>query len=363
MELPTLHDALLEQAKELFTENQVLIDQLNELLGKDINIPNISITFNNKLVEIMNIFKNHDVDFDHSELRIIIYYELVDILYNSLELLKKYILSLEKIFNIKRKLTGKRNFINKILHSELYEEIDKLVLFCEELISMYKDKDSELFNYTIEERVPAYVLNHPEAIDNILEDINYSLSKEQIIHNCNVDLKKLGCDEMIDNNDSYIDYSKQDKYVNSINLDFDIYDIVTEKIDLFNQQFQNYPFIKHSIDEFLLDYLERAIEFYKDCDWGSYLLIRNKVNNFNFEDCLEEVIGKRIGFCQYIQSIDMDLDHFDYRNELISLGYQDRLIKIEDEANNRKYFQYGKDQYEKLFPVEDSSQYTKKESI
>ena len=350
---------LLQQSNRLFHLNQDLIDELKKIVGEETEIPNIGITFNNKLVEIFSIFSNQKVSFDQSELRVIIYSQLTKMIDESLNYLKQYILCIEKIINTRNKIPANESIFGRILFAQFHEEIDDLFLQCEEFLNFYQKIDDNLFHYDIGKDIPNYVLNHPEVLDEILDEINHSLTKEEVLHNCNIDLRELGYEEKIELDDYIDDDILLDKYFNSINLNFDIYEIVSKKIEEYKVQFQNFPFVRHAVEEYLLDDLELSIDAYKDNNWDVFLAIRDKVMDFSLEENLIEIIGKRIGFYQYINSIDLDLDYYDYQQELKELGYEELLPIIQEEAKEKKYFQYGKNQFERLNSSQEEDHFTK----
>ena len=343
MENKNIESLLLDQANHLLNQINSLIEQLKNILGDDINLPNIGITYNNKLVEIFNIFNNNNVEFEQSELRIIIYHQLTSIIDDSISYLSNYVTSIEKIINLKNKIPNKESFVNKLLFKNIYNEIDELIITCEELLNLYQEKDNELFHYDLGKDIRNYIINHPE----VLYEIDSSMSKEEIIHNCNIDLRSLGLKEQIELSNIEVD-SYLDKYTNSINTDFDIYDLISNLIDKIKEEYQDYPFVKHSIEEYLLDYLEDAITAYKNGDWEIYDLIKEKILSFDIDTYIVEIIGKRIGFCQYLDSKELELDNTDYKSELQQLNYQSIIPIIEEEANNKKYYEYGKRQYHNL---------------
>ena len=183
-------------------------------------------------------------------------------------------------------------------------------------------------------------------MEEIRKEINYSSTHEEIIHNCNIDLRTLGYEESIEL-DSYLEQEQfLDKYDNSINMEFDLYDEIVEKIEYYKRIYEEFPFIKHSIEEYLLDYLEDAITAYKENNWRIYYQIKERIKSFNAENCFIEIIGKRIGFCQYIDTLNLELDN--YKEELEKLNYQDIISQIEKEASDKKYYEYGKRQYHHL---------------
>lgn len=342
-----IEELLLKQAKKLFKQNQILIEKIQTIVDSDVDIPNIGITFNNKLVEIFSIFSEKNISFYHSELRVLIDSILMKKIEEALNILKDYIYSIEKIMNLKKKYSNKSSLFQKFLHNDIYEEIDQLSIMASELLDLYRGKDDEIFNFDIGITIPNMIVVHPEMIKELLEQIDYSLSEEQVLHNCNIDLKKLGFSNPIETEKYKEDYSNSNKYINSINMNFIIYDLVMEKVEYYKKKYQDYPFIKYAIEETLLDYLEDGMKAFRESNWKSYQLIEKEINYFHVDESLLEIIGKRIGFIQYLDTMGYELDDYNYQQELKDLGFRNMIPIIEKEAKERKYYNYGKKQYEK----------------
>ena len=84
-------DYIFETSLDYIKKSNNLIEKINALMGKNQNIPNIAITFNNKLVELLHLLKNNNIDFETSELTYISYTYLLNELVHSTKIIGNYI--------------------------------------------------------------------------------------------------------------------------------------------------------------------------------------------------------------------------------------------------------------------------------
>ena len=77
--------------KKMINNMDSLISKLKTLRNNDTNIPNIAITYNNKLVELLHIYKDNNVKFNGSELILLIHYHLLNIINESMFIIFEYI--------------------------------------------------------------------------------------------------------------------------------------------------------------------------------------------------------------------------------------------------------------------------------
>lgn len=151
--LTNIEDDLI--VRELLDEAGILSWKLNDafsaLPAREVDIPNIGITYNNKLVEIVQAFKNHGVALDENLLLIVIKNYLLSKVNEASLIFISYV----------QTFYGKSN-LNFLKKAALVQR--------KKLADRFKALDDEIYNFSLEKDIVAV----------IIADIKSDLEKEKI---------------------------------------------------------------------------------------------------------------------------------------------------------------------------------------
>lgn len=176
-----------EKEKQLlFDKVQTIMDKIGNItleIQKNTNgkvkLGNIGITFNNKIIEILQIYSKNNVTFYNSKLKNVIMFYLEDIMLEALKELQNYL----DLFNVKVKKFRTKNQAQSII------EQSKPILL------KYTDLRQKLFDFSIDKNIIQAVLKHIEfnkenALDGGFD--YYINNPESIIKDYNMELQALG---------------------------------------------------------------------------------------------------------------------------------------------------------------------------
>ena len=185
--------------KERIIESEKCIDKFNVLIQKTkniysegliLNLPNIGIQYNNKIVELIHFFENNNMDFYDSELFYPISTYLITLINKGMSCLEFCINYIEEE---KSKITyfPKRNKIFRVCNSRIKE---------------YKEIDDKVFSFDIEKDIINAVkcnISLSYLINRLMKTENSYEENLELINNCNDELEKLGLDTKIDESIAY----------------------------------------------------------------------------------------------------------------------------------------------------------------
>lgn len=176
-----------EKEKQLlFDKVQTIMDKIGNItleIQKNTNgkvkLGNIGITFNNKIIEILQIYSKNNVTFYNSKLKNVIIFYLEDIMLEALKELQSYL----DLFNVKVKKFGTKKQAQSIIEQS------------KPILSKYTDLRQKLFDFNIDKDIIQAVLKHIEfnkenALDGGFD--YYINNPESIIKDYNMELQALG---------------------------------------------------------------------------------------------------------------------------------------------------------------------------
>ena len=319
--------------KKMINNMDSLISKLKTIRNNDTNIPNIAITYNNKLVELLHIYKDNNVKFNGSELILLIHYHLLNIINESMFIIFEYI----KIYKDIGKYAIKLKKSNLLHRREYREKILELLNQSNKLLEIIIDKDNEIFHFDIEKYIDYLNSNHSE-LEELLKKAGDKTTIDDIIDNCNIDILALGYKKTIKN----VNRNPQlnEKHKNKINVNFDIDIIATDKLTEIMSRYDNYLNISEALETLLFDYLGEAVDAYYKGDYDLFIKIKNKIKNINIKEDLIEGIGKLLATTKVIDEEDGKRHLIEIKKELISLNLLNLYPIIEKDYINDKYIDY-----------------------
>ena len=205
-----------KEKKLLFDKVQTIMDKIGDIAleiqrstNGQVNIGNIGITFNNKIIELLQIYSKNNVTFYNSKLKSVILFYLEDIMFEALNELQDYL----KLFDVKVKRFGTSKQAQSIISQS------------KPMLSKYGELRQKLFDFNIDKDIIKAVLKHIEFNkENALHGgfDYYSNDPTSIIQDYNKELKSLGMsaeipleilnyDEEMDNTFEEANVSKRSK--------------------------------------------------------------------------------------------------------------------------------------------------------
>lgn len=175
-----------KEKKLLFDKVQTIMDKIGDItleIQKNTNgqvkLGNIGITFNNKIIEILQTYSENNVTFYNSKLKNVIIFYLEDIMLEALKELQSYL----DLFNVKVKKFGTKKQAQSIIEQS------------KPILSKYTDLRQKLFDFNIDKDIIRAVLKHIEF--NKENALNggfdyYTNNPESIIQDYNKELQTLG---------------------------------------------------------------------------------------------------------------------------------------------------------------------------
>lgn len=175
-----------KEKKLLFDKVQTIMDKIGDItleIQKNTNgkvkLGNIGITFNNKIIEILQTYSENNVTFYNSKLKNVIIFYLEDIMLEALKELQNYL----DLFNVKVKKFGTKKQAQSIIEQS------------KPILSNYTDLRQRLFDFSIDKDIIRAVLKHIEF--NKENALNggfdcYINNPESIIQDYNKELQALG---------------------------------------------------------------------------------------------------------------------------------------------------------------------------
>lgn len=175
-----------KEKKLLFDKVQTIMDKIGDItleIQKNTNgqvkLGNIGITFNNKIIEILQTYSENNVTFYNSKLKNVIIFYLEDIMLEALKELQSYL----DLFNVKVKKFGTKKQAQSIIEQS------------KPILSKYTDLRQKLFDFNIDKDIIRAVLKHIEFNkENALNEgfDYYTNNPESIIQDYNKELQTLG---------------------------------------------------------------------------------------------------------------------------------------------------------------------------
>ena len=187
-----------KEKKLLFDKVQTIMDKIGDItleIQKNTNgkvkLGNIGITFNNKIIEILQTYSENNVTFYNSKLKNVIIFYLEDIMLEALKELQSYL----DLFNVKVKKIGTKKQAQSIIEQS------------KPILSKYTNLRQRLFDFSIDKDIIRAVLKHIEF--NKENALNggfdyYRDNPESIIQDYNKELQALGINTKIPQ--SILDY-------------------------------------------------------------------------------------------------------------------------------------------------------------
>lgn len=325
-----------EQEKDrLFNASHRLIDKTGELINNiskrikyNRELPNVAITYNNKIVELIALYNEHNMSFYSAFLEAVILKHLTNLLAESCD-------SLNKIGDI----IIKNN--NVELSDEQFEEAGQDI---GKLIEKYEALNKEIFDFDLEK----------DIISSIDEDVEYwneqekngeynlySTDGDQLITNYNNELQNLGI------NQRYTKSIDNTLVVDSQKLK-DIFLTQREKIsNYFKENNIDAPIIQSALESQLLDYFDEASSYYSNNE-EMYKMCVDKMKNFDVMSEIKDSTSKYFAYWDDVNKFHNNDEWSRAKEELKKMGLLDLISQIQQDLDSDKYKKYVEDRNDSI---------------
>ena len=334
-----------EEAKdEMLYPFKDWIGTLNEIQSRleywdDIKIPNIAITYNNKIVEILQLYRKHNVSLADSELRIVIICYLAAITSEAIESLQELSEILKKIDTINKSIYGTSSFLlqrlNMLMSQKLMAQLGERK---NQLIEEYEKRDKELFDFDIERDICKVYVEQSEFFTKMERVVNrFNEGEERFINNCNIDLRNLGIKAQLPCKDQ-----KDEKMITLDNINDNIAEIMTEKLENMKTKYCYYPYIKTALETYLIVLFSALTIEMQSGNYEEAKRLSELIESFDDEKDLEKGLGEYIEIALDDEDTDEKKIWNRIHRELIVLHKEDMFERLQEDLKNGKY-QYALD--------------------
>jgi hypothetical protein len=227
-------------------------------------------------------------------------------------------------------------------------ELERLQQEKEKYIQEYRELDQKIFRFNLGKNIKDVYESKKDIIERFERVYNPSKPEEKrVISNINVDLKRLGYEERIEEIGIQFDEKKPLLY----DIDVDTTEIILNKIKEMQEKYKEYPFTSVAIETHLMILYSKAMFALQDGEYDLYLEIAKDVDNYNDEDYLRTCYGEYLTLCIDDEEEDENIVLAGINEELIKQNKESMISQIEDDLKNNKY-QYVVDNIDKRLEEE-----------
>ena len=337
---------ILEEVKPLFGTIGEIVYKIKQLDNTD--IVNISTNFNNKVIEIANEFRNNNVSFADSELRIFVVQYLKEQLELGIDNLSNLSKSLSRYYILSAEFSEQKGLPRLLKEKKTKQELDRLQKEKEDYVQKYKEIETKIFRFDIGRDIKEVYEHEKELIDRFERVYNPSKPEEKrVINNINVDLKRLGYSERIEDIGEQFDEKRTLLY----DIDVDTTEIILGKIKELKEKYKDYPFTSVAIETHLMILYSKSMFALQDGDYDLYIEIAKDVENYNEEENMRTCYGEYLTLCIDDEEEDENIVLAGINEELVKQNKEYLIGQIEEDLKNNKY-QYVVDNIDKRLEEE-----------
>lgn len=319
---------VLYDVEEIIERINSIIRTLKNNSLNYVSIPNIGITYNNKLVEIIHVYKRNGLDVSNSSLILVISRYLQEILEEALKCIDSYVKVIEK----------------RTDNYDFNQQAMSIVDEAEKFLKVYRELDQKIFYFSIEKDIVLAVQSDIEFFKKVGNDGGYDLYQNDsgVIDNYNSELSTLGFTNTIPQIDVSSEVHSEITEDNLQSSTSDIKKIAFQKMEEVKFHYKSTPIIASALESQIIDYLDEVSNFYKKGDKENYEALCSKIINFNASDEIRESVGKYVAYWSGANSFHNNNEFAKVKEELEQLGLSNSILEIEHDIQSNKYQEYIK---------------------
>ncbi len=327
------------------------LNQINMLLtGHGFSIPklgNIAITYNNKMVDIFQLYRSKEVLLSESCLKFIVVNYLVGIVGEATDCIDEYMRVADKITKLLTKIRQKFVLLRK---HEFFKNKELLLSLSNEIVKLlekYARLDNLVFNFDLEKDI----LTVQESQRGIIAEIEHEMNpfpdeKDVFVRSCNDELSDLGIKQRML---CSADQPKREKIPYN-----QLLDIIYKAMGNTEERYEKYPLVAWTVLNRLSDNFEMLKKANAENDESLYERVSDQVTSFNYLDLtpwIVDIVGETLAFYGATNE-----EYETLKKELVSLGFGDKIPEIERNLATDKYAGYLEIEA-KLFKTSSTKQF------
>ena len=328
-------DGLISNINDFLMEAESINDGLDYVLkrlskeelfvGK---LYNVGITYNNKLVEIFQLYKRKKLLVSESCLRFVIINYLSTILANTTKCIEKYF-ELVKIIDVMIRHIRKTNIIFKrFTINKNRELLSSMIKEAQKALEEYRSFDKEIDDFNLERDAMKLYESQKGFFSNFESK---GVKRDNFIMECNKELKVLGIETR---------FPIETMDIGDLPTYNELIDIISDTINKVSEQYEKFPVTSWTILNRMNDNFELLKRAYETKDIDLYRKTSERITSFNYLELspwIVDIVGETLAFYGLsYEELDM------LRKELAALGFGDKISEIESNIANEKYEEYIK---------------------
>ena len=313
--------------------NEKLSTTMMMVENKSLNYPNlnnIAISYNNKLVEIFQIYQKKGIYFSDSTLKFLVEDYLVGLVARGIECTDKYVQILAVINELANRINGKFFLFRKIELTKNKEVLSQLLNEIEKTLEEYDAIDRKIIDFDLDKDISKLYEVEKGFIAEIEKKSNPNvINSNMFIKSCNEELQSLGIKKRINpvNNES-----NQLIALDTLQL------ILWEKTNKVQEKYTNFPIVAWCTVNNLSDSFEFSKQALANNDLNLYKKMSEKIMVFDYLDTstwIVDMVGEVLSFYGLpLDEINMLIGEFQ------NLGLEDKFHELEDNVLDEKYKEY-----------------------
>ncbi len=329
-----LNDDVLKLKKNISDANEALLNRIGKFTKIEVGaleLKNVAITYNNKVIELFHLYKNKQLDFVDSDVAPVILDYFRSLLEETIIHLAIIIAIINKIIDLDGLFLKRQLFRGK----EKKELLNNFFLL-ESLIERINSIDDTIFDFSIERNFSELLeiekdyLSKKESAFN--PDKEYS---NAVMHNIDVELGLLGYKNIKGIKYPLLTAEKIFVYENSVGF------VISKRAKEFEIKYANYPYVLSALINHLSDYKYCIKDLFNDTSSVKVEQAFAKLESFDEIEAIVDALGK------YIRLYNLEWDLENIKNELIALGFESKVEELVQKIDLGYYNYYPDYCYDK----------------
>lgn len=297
---------------------------------------NIAITYNNKLVELFQLYKRKNVLLSDSCLKYAFINYFVELVAKATACTEKYLALIAKINEVISNINKKNPLFRRRALMKNKELLLQLIGEVEKTLDEYNNCDQKLFCFNLEKDILKLYEAERELFETLSEGTTPT-EPDLFIQSCNEELTDLGIEQKIGK-------FKEDEYLEMKKLPTieELRKILYQTINSVQEKYEKFPIVTWTILNRISDNFELIKRAYATKNYELYKKVSDRITGFNYLDLstwIVDIVGETLSFYG-ISYEELGM----LKNELKLLGFEDKWPEIERNIAEEKYDEYVKEQ-------------------
>ena len=295
---------------------------INKRVNLDYKLPNIATTYNNKLVDIVALYRRNNMSFYSSHLKWPIEGYLLSYVDEATSILNRFTTLVSEASN---------TFPFSKKRAQIFDELQNL-------LKNYLDLDTKLYDFDISKDIVMAIdadIEHNKELEKKGEYNPYSSSADEIIKSYNDELKSLGINQTYNKPIATTNSQVINERIITSELIKKVYSSKQFEIsEFFRSKNIDVPIISSALQSQVLNYADDAAKYFSENNIDQCKILIDRMDNFNIEKEMTEAIGKYI--CNLSDENEMhNINEWILaKAELEKIGFSNLIPQIEQYIKN-----------------------------